>query len=244
MEVCPTNAIQPDDTYGLITDPDTCIACGRCVDACVYGAREMVGKSMTVSKVMSVIRRDRHHYDNSGGGVTISGGEPLSQFRFTSELLRACRNMGIHTAIETSGYADWEAVASVLPFLDLLFFDLKQIDSARHQEHTGVPNQLILENLTRVASDFATGELVVRIPFVPGYNGDEETLKEMFSWLARVKGVMRVEIMPYHRLGMAKYDGLGRAYRLCGLEQVRRSELARYVDLGKSYGLDVRIDSR
>jgi len=244
VEVCPTNAIQPDETYGFVTDPDTCIACGRCIDVCVYGAREMVGQSMTVAEVMRVIQRDRRYYDNSGGGVTISGGEPLFQYQFTRELLRACKDMGIHTAIETSGYADWEAVASVLPFLDLIFFDLKQTDSARHQEHTGVSNQLILENLKRIASDLRDAKLVVRIPFVPGYNGDEDTLKEMFSWLAEVKGVVRVELMPYHRLGMAKYDGLGRSYQLRGIEQVQHRELARFVDLGKRYGLDVRIDSR
>jgi len=199
---------------------------------------------MSVAELMRVIRCDRRYYDNSGGGVTLTGGEPLSQCQFAMDVLRTCKAEGIHTAIETCGYADWNCIASVLPFLDLVFFDVKQIDSTLHRENTGVPNERILENLACLAEAFTDGELIIRIPFVPGCNGDEETMKEIFSRLASLRGVKQVEIMPYHRLGTAKYDGIGRPYRLRGLEPVQRSELTCYTDLGRSFGLDVRIDSR
>jgi len=242
VEICPVHAIRRDDEYGLITDHDACTTCGRCVDACVYGARESVGRRMTVGEVMRVVRRDRRYYDNSDGGVTLSGGEPLSQCSFARELLRACATEGIHTAIETCGCVDWECITSVLPHLDLVFFDLKGIDPARHREHTGVSNDRILENLTRLAEAGTARELIVRIPFIPGYNGDEETLEGIFGWLSERRGVGRVEIVPYHRLGSMKYGGIGRPYALRDVEPVDHSKLAHYVGIGKRYGLDVRIE--
>jgi len=188
IEACPNSAIRPDDTYGLVTDHDACTGCGRCVEACIYGARELIGRSVSVDELMRTIRRDRRYYDNSGGGVTISGGEPLFQCQFARELLRACKAEGIHTAIETCGFTSWECVESVLPYLDLMFFDLKATDATLHLELTGRSNELILENLSRVTTVFAGGEIIVRIPFVPDCNGDEETLRGMFDWLAHRTG--------------------------------------------------------
>jgi pyruvate formate lyase activating enzyme len=244
VDACPVSAIRSDDRYGLVTDPDACTACGRCVDSCVYGARETIGQTMTITELMRVVRRDRRFYDNSGGGVTISGGEPLSQCQFTRELLRACKAGGIHTAIETCGSVGWSCFASILPLVDLIFFDLKHVDSSRHQEDTGVSNERILENLARLAETRANVELIVRIPFVPGHNGDVASMTQIFEWLAKQQGVQQVEIMPYHRLGTAKYAGVGRPYRLHGLEPVEHRELALFVELGKNYALDVRIDGR
>ena len=242
VDVCPTGAIRPDDDYGLVTDREVCTVCGRCVDTCVYGARERVGQQMSVVDLMRIIRRDRRFYDHSGGGVTVSGGEPLLQCRFVSELLRACKAKGIHTAIETCGCVDWDCIASVVPALDLVFFDLKHVDGPLHHELTGMSNEHILENLTRLAAEIADTELVIRIPFVPGCNGDEASMTRIFEWLADRRGIRQVEIMPYHRLGTAKYEGIGRPYKLRGLEPVQPHELTRYTELGKDYGLLVRID--
>jgi pyruvate formate lyase activating enzyme len=244
VDVCPTRAIQPEHRGGYVHDPATCIACGRCVDACVFGARERVGRDMTVGDLIAILRRDRRFYDHSGGGVTLSGGEPLMQCEFATALLRACKAEGIHTAIETCGAVDWGCIASVLPSLDLVFFDLKHVDGERHQKLTGQPNDQILENLARLAEETIEFELVVRIPFVPNCNGDEASMREIYGWLAGRSGISRVEIMPYHRFGAAKYDGTGRSYALRDLPPVRPTDLVDYVSLGRSYGLDVRVDGR
>ena len=243
VDVCPNDAIRPDATHGLVTDPEACTACEACVDACVRGARERIGREMTVPELLRVLRRDRRFYDHSGGGVTISGGEPLLQCDFVAELLRSCRAEGIHTAIETCGDVEWESIASLLPNLNLLFFDLKHVDAARHRELTGASNDRILKNLARLADEPAPTELVVRIPFIPGCNGDEASISQMFDWLADRAGIERVELMPYHRFGTSKYDGIGRTYALRSLPPVQPAELIAVVEMGRKRGLKVRVDS-
>lgn len=243
IEVCPTHAIRADGEFGLVTDHDLCTACGQCVEACVYDAREMVGRAMSVLEVMRVIRRDRRFYDNSGGGVTIGGGEPLLQSEFTRELLRTCEVEGIHTALETCGFSEWGSLQSVLAHLDLLFYDVKHVDPERHRELTGRENESILGNLAKAAEEFAHGEIVVRVPLVPGRNDSKSALRGIFEFVARLPGIARVEILPYHRLGMMKYSGLGRTYALKGVDPVEKSELLHLADLSKDLGIDVRIDS-
>ncbi len=243
VEACPAGAIRPDDDYGLVTDPELCTVCGRCVEACLYAAREPVGKEMSVNELMRIVRRDRRYYDNSGGGVTLTGGEPLLRCAFVKELLKACKAEGIHTAIETCGFAPWDCVASVLPYLDLLFYDIKHIDSDRHRELTGRTNELILSNLSKATHTFAHGEIIVRIPYVPGQNDSEEALSGMFEFVGRLPNVKRIEVMPYHRLGSSKYPGLGRDYSLQDLDPVHSHELEHLKRLGEELGIVVRIDS-
>jgi len=244
LEACPCNAIEPDEQYGLVTDKDKCNACGQCAKLCPYDARELVGEEKSVHEVMRIIRRDRRYYDNSGGGVTLTGGEPLFQCEFCRELLKACRNEGIRTAIETSGFATWECISSVLPYLDLLFYDIKHIDAELHREYTGVSNDRILENLTKLTSVFTEGEIIVRIPFIPGHNSSDETQQRMYELINQLPRVRRIEVMPYHRLGMLKYRGLGRDYGLANLDAVHRHEIEHLRELGARYGIDVQIDAR
>jgi len=175
--------------------------------------------------------------------VTVTGGEPLYQCRFTQELLKACKAESIHTAIETCGLASWECLESILPYLDLLFYDVKHSDSNQHREFTGQPNELILSNLARAASLFDHGKVVVRVPFIPGRNDDEQTLTGIFEIVRALQNVTRIELMPYHRFGMAKYSGLGRRYDLSALEPVHKHELEDVKKLGESFGVEVRIDS-
>jgi len=243
IAACPAGAIRPDEAYGLVVDRTACRRCGECVDACVYGARERVGRTVSVSEVMRTVRRDRRYYDHSGGGVTLTGGEPLSQAGFAAELLAACKAEGVHTAIETSGFGPWESLASLLPHLDLLLYDLKHIDSERHRELTGEGNERILSNLKRAASA-CTGEITVRIPYVPGCNDDVAALAGLFEFVRGLPNVTGIEILPYHRLGTAKYAGLGLEYALCDLLPVEPHRLDHLVELGRRCGVSVRIDAR
>jgi pyruvate formate lyase activating enzyme len=198
---------------------------------------------MSVADLMVVIRRDRRFYDNSGGGVTITGGEPLLQCRFARELLNACKAEGIHTAIETCGFAPWECLESVLPHLDLLFFDVKHIDADRHREFTGQSNESILDNLAKVAREFAHGAIVIRVPLVPGHTDAKDTLRAICAHIGRLPHVMRIEIMPYHRFGASKYDGLGRPYALRDLRAVDARTLEDLPELGRACGVHVRVDA-
>jgi len=243
MEVCPVGAIEPDETYGLRIERAACTACGRCVDACLYEAREVIGEPVSVGELLTRIRRDRRFYDRSGGGVTLTGGEPLQQYAFSAELLRACRAEGIHTAMETCGFADTACLDAVLPHLNLLFYDLKHIDPDVHRELTGQTNDVVLANLQHAAAAFDGGTIIVRVPWVPGYNADEAVLARIVDFVAPLPNIDHVEIMPYHRLGSAKYAGLGRAYALAGQEPVKKSELAHLTEIGRSRGVHVRIDA-
>lgn len=243
IDVCPEGAIRPDAALGLLTDRDACTACGACVEACVYGARELVGRTWSVGDVMSIIRRDRRFYDNSGGGVTVSGGEPLSQCPFVREILRACRREAIHTAIETCGMGSWECLESLLPWLDLVFFDIKHIDEEGHRKLTGASNAPILENLVRLAEAFAHGRIILRIPYVPGCNDETESLEGIIRFAAELERIERVEIMPYHRFGTSKYDGLGLDYTLGDLEPVPAQEIGSLTKLGEQYDVEIRIDA-
>ncbi len=242
IEICPQGAIRIDDEYGLITDPDRCTLCGLCVDACYYGARELSGEEMEVRDVMNIIDRDKMFYDVTGGGVTISGGEPLVQKGFVRELTRECREQGIHTAVETTLFAEKETVINTLEFVDLVFVDVKHFDSEKHKEYTGVKNERILENIQMI--DNLEKKFIVRIPFIPGFNDDDETQKQIYQWASKLKNLKWIEILPYHRLGLTKYHGLGRQYLMADINPVPKQSLAYLKEMGREIGVEVRIGAR
>jgi pyruvate formate lyase activating enzyme len=243
LESCPEKAISHDQKLGFIVDRKKCTACGKCVEVCYYDARDLSGKQMTVFEIIEIINKDKKYYDNSGGGVTLSGGEPLLQPEFTRELLRACKKRRIHTALETSGFSSWEHFKSIIPYLDLIFFDFKHIDSESHYNYTGVRNEKILKNLENLDDKFTWGDIIVRIPFIPGFNSNNETQRQMFKYIGRFKNIKRIEIMPYHRLGILKYSGLGRDYDLPELKMVHKSELNHLINIGQTCGIKVKIDA-
>ncbi len=243
IDACPLHAIRSDERFELITDEDTCTACGLCEQVCLYGARKLMGREMSVCKVMEIIRRDKSYYDNSGGGVTVSGGEPLMQPDYALALLKACKAEGIHTAMETCGHGLWESLSALLPYLDLVFYDLKLLDPLKHKAATGQDNALILENLKKLNQEYE-GEIIVRIPYIPGYNDDFKTQEDMYRYVGRLKKVKRIEIMPYHRLGEGKYTGLGREYVLSGVPQIKKQDLSHLIDLGERCSVTVQIDSK
>lgn len=207
LEVCERGAVT-SCSEGVITEREHCTACGDCVDVCYAEARAMVGRGVTVAEVMDAIERDTAFYDQSGGGVTISGGEPLAQPEFLRDLLHACQAQGLHTTLDTCGFAPWEALDSVRQYVDLFLYDLKLMDEARHQAFTGVSNERILDNLRRLSDE--GHRIVLRVPVIPGINDDEENVRAMGAFAADLPHLERVDLLPYHRIGRDKYRRLGK----------------------------------
>ncbi len=221
VDACPEGALARED-------PGLCRACGACAEACYAGAREMVGREMSVAEAMEEVLKDRAFYEESGGGVTASGGEPLMQAEFLFELLKDCKREGLHTVLDTNGYAPWEKIEPLLPLVDLFLYDLKLMDEERHRQFTGASNRLILENLGRLSGRGAF--LHLRIPVIPEVNDDEENLMATAALARTLPGVKRVDLLPYHQAALAKYENLGQSYRLTGTRtpaEVRMLELAR-----------------
>jgi pyruvate formate lyase activating enzyme len=188
-------------------DKTSCDECGLCAGVCKPSALYMCGKDMTIDDVMEKIDRDKPFYEDSGGGVTISGGECLCQPDFTIELLKCCKAMGVHTAVDTTGFVPWETIEKALPYTDLFLYDLKCMDSALHKQVIGVPNELILENAEKIAK--AGGQLWIRIPVMPLFNDAEEHFEKYGQFLDRVRSaVVIVQLLPYHKMGLSKYDRL------------------------------------
>jgi pyruvate formate lyase activating enzyme len=192
---------------------------------------------MTVDEVMREIEYDRLFYDQSGGGVTFSGGEPLTQPEFLVALLIACQKRELHTALDTSGYAAKRLIERITPLVDLFLYDLKLLDEELHLRYTGVSNQLILSNLRWLSVKGVN--LKVRIPLIPGVNDEEVSLRQMGEFLVELPNPPEIEIMPYHAIGEAKYEGLGKAYRLPGLLSQTPEKIAHTVFIFQSYGLQV-----
>ena len=209
---CPYGAV--GDSGALLRD--RCRACGACVQACPSDARAVSGSLMTLEEVLSVVERDRHFYEASGGGITVSGGEPLAQAEFTVELLGLAHAAGLHTCVDTSGYAPWSQLERLLPFADLFLFDIKAATPALHQQLTGVANDGILQNARRLVHCGAN--VLFRVPVIPGLNDSAEELAAVAEFLSSCGTEVRAEVMPYHRLGMAKYQALGRPYPCTQIE--------------------------
>ena len=214
LEACPEQALFWDDQDILQVDRSRCTACSKCLAVCSPGALTLYGRDMTAEEVMEEVRRDKIFYDGSGGGVTASGGEPLQQPHFLAALFRLCRESGIHTCLETSGYAGAKAWAEVLPLTDYVILDLKHMDGQRHRELTGRPNRRILDNAVRVARSGVP--VLFRLPLVPGLNDSLENIRATASFVKGLgeENIQGVELMLYHRLGIGKYQALDKQYTM------------------------------
>jgi len=219
---------------------EPCTRCGRCVDACLIGALEMVGKRMTVEDVLAVVRRDIPFYEQSGGGMTLSGGEPLAQFAFSKALLEAARTEGMHTAIETSALTAWEKLAELAPLVDLFLVDLKHTDDACHRQLTGVSNAQILDNIRRMAE--RDWPMLLRIPWVPTRNAEESFLTGLRAFLTALPHSPTVEFMPYHRLGIGKWSGLGGESTMpAELPAAKAEDIAPWAEALRADGVTVKV---
>lgn len=186
---------------------DRCVRCGRCVEACPAGALDLVGSRMTADAVMAVVRRDVPFYEQSGGGMTLSGGEPMAQASFSERLLSMARAEAIGTAVETSAYGPWSRLERLLPLVDLWLVDIKHTSDARHRELTGVSNATILRNIRRLRASGAG--MTLRVPLIPSHNAEDAFLRGLIRFLRSLTPPPPVEIMPYHRLGLGKWESLG-----------------------------------
>ncbi|MBN1259792.1 MAG: glycyl-radical enzyme activating protein [Anaerolineae bacterium] len=243
VEVCPHGAVTRDSvtrdvvTQDVFFDATRCAACGACVAVCYAGAREWVGREMAVATVLADVLRDRPFYETSGGGVTFSGGEPLGQPAFLLALLQACRAAGVHTALDTCGYADWEVIDRIRPFVDLFLYDLKTLDDRQHRAWTGVSNALILENLRRLAG--LGHRIWIRAPIVPGCNDSDAEMQQLAAFAAALPGVERLELLPYHGMARDKYRRLGLPYRLADLAEPAAERMETLASLLRGFGLPV-----
>jgi len=190
-------------------DYSKCIGCGACVSACIPDAFYFCGTDYTVDEIMARLLKDKTFFDYSGGGVTVSGGECLCQPHFVLELLKACKEAGLHTAVDTTGYTDWKTIEPILPYTDLFLYDLKQMDSHIHEKIIGVPNERIIENAKKIAA--AGGKFQIRIPLIPGVNESVENIEATSDLIAELgDAVESVQLLPYHKLGLVKWNRLSR----------------------------------
>lgn len=249
VEVCPNSAHALDEGIHVF-DRSSCRTAGACVNVCCSEALEMIGREMTVDEVVVEVLRDKPFYETSGGGVTLSGGEPTLRGDFSHELLARLKASGVHTAIETCGNCHWRDLESLLPVTDLVMLDLKSLDPDVHKDVTGVGNDRILDNAQRLAQ--TPVPLLLRTPIVPGVNDDTQSLDLVTSFVLSlmerrascVNGTdapIRYELLTFHRLASDKYRSLGMDYAASKLEAPRREKMLELSSFVEARGLDVTV---
>lgn len=238
LDVCGQGAISVNGA-GVVTDRDKCIRCGDCTATCYAEARELIGQSMTVAQVLADIERDLSFYDESGGGVTFSGGEPLLQRDFVLALLQGCKAREIHTAVDTSGAVSWSTLDRVRPYVDLFLYDLKLMDESRHKAATGASNKLILDNLRALVEH--GHHIILRYAIIPGINDDEDNVRRTGEFAASLPHVNRISLLPYHGTAVDKYQRIAKPYQLASLPTPSDEHMAAIAAILSDYGLQVKI---
>lgn len=238
IEACTQGAIK--NVNGMVvTDRSKCKDCGDCTLVCYPGAREMSGKTMTVEEVTNEVLKDRDFFEESNGGVTFSGGEPLMQADFLIALLQEMKKHGIHTTVDTSGFASRKTIEKVSEYTDLFLFDLKHMDPVEHEKYTGVTNNIILDNL-KFLHDIGK-EIIIRIPVIPGINNSETDLKAFRDFIKTLPNIREVNLLPYHKIGEEKYKRLGLNYKMTGVEEPSEEEMDFALQVFDGLGKHVQI---
>ncbi|MFC1985054.1 glycyl-radical enzyme activating protein [Chloroflexota bacterium] len=236
-QVCPTGAITVDEDARKINRAK-CNLCLKCAEACLHGAITVSGEYKTVDEVVKEVESDRVFYEHSGGGMTVSGGEPLCQWEFVYQLLKTCKGNGLHTALDTSGYGPWEDLKKLLGYTDLVLYDIKHMDSEQHKKGTGMDNSLILDNARGISAEGV--KMWLRVPLIPGYNDSKENIEETTSFGVEL-GVEKISLLPYHEWGKAKYEGLGRHYPFEPSLELSDEYVQSLKELVESSGVKVEI---
>ena len=237
VEVCTPSALRLG--RGLLQwEPKRCTGCGKCVEVCASNAIRWIGQQLTALEVVQEVMRDVPFYGEKGG-LTLTGGEPTMQPDFAEAILRLAKTRCIHTTIETCGHAPWRVFERLLPYLDLVLYDIKHMDSQRHAQGTGVGNEVILENARRIAG---TGiPMVIRVPLIPGFSTSEDNLLRTCKFALEL-GVHQIDLLPYHRLGQPKYKALGRVYPWRQFDLLEKETVERLADLVSAHGIQVQVE--
>ncbi|MBN1038343.1 MULTISPECIES: choline TMA-lyase-activating enzyme [unclassified Clostridium] len=244
VDACPVgiHTISKESLKHEVNRSIDCLGCGKCVDACLESSLSIVGQVKTISELLEIIEEDRAFYDISGGGVTLGGGEVLMQPEAACNLLMACKQEGINTAIETCGYAKLESVLKVAEFTDLFLFDIKHIDSDRHFQLTGVRNEQILENLKELIR--RKYNVKIRMPLLKGVNDSNEDIENVMKFLIQFKDYKNfkgIDLLPYHKMGVNKYNQLGIEYPIEGDPSLNNEDLDKIESWIKKYDLTVKV---
>ena len=240
LHICPVNAISLTDGK-LSIDRKLCNSCGKCAEVCNAKAIEVLGHRMTIAQIITEVKKDEIIYKYSHGGVTISGGEPLFDTGFALKLLRAFREEGINTGVDTCGQIPWKALEPMLPYVDFFLWDIKHMDPKKHKLLTGVSNELILSNARAVSERHVP--LYIRIPIIPGCNDSEENIRATCEFTLKLSSVVEVDIMPLHHLGKARYDSLNLPYPIANLALIPDDIIQGIKRLIESYGLKCVIEA-
>ncbi|MFW9819382.1 MAG: glycyl-radical enzyme activating protein [Candidatus Thorarchaeota archaeon] len=238
IEVCAPKAIFFDKDIIQINRTE-CNLCMKCIEVCPLDVINITGKKVSVHDIISEVMQDELFYNNSGGGVTISGGEPLYQLEFTFILLKEFKRKSIHTTIDTTGYAKGEDIEKILPYVDLFLFDLKHLDSEIHQKETGIQNEIILHNFERILN--SKKRVWVRVPVIPNFNDSVEYMESLAKFLSK-KPIEKISLLKYHEWGKHKYKYLDRIYPLQNANFIDDDLILKFKNIIESYGLKVTLD--
>jgi pyruvate formate lyase activating enzyme len=217
---------------------ELCLACGQCAKTCYAEAIVLVGKDMTAGEVVAEVMQDREFYKNSGGGVTVSGGEPLFQVEFTHEILRLCRERGLHTAVESNMAWPWKRVTPILPLTDLVIVDIKLMNGEAHREWTGLPNDTVLANAERLSRQKV--DLIVRTPVIPGVNDTPEEIDRIAAFIAPFENLLYYELLPFHPMGTGKYRSLGMEWKMGDLKRPANEQVLALAAVARRRGITVK----
>lgn len=235
---CPNKAIRfVNDEFQH--DPALCSECETCIQHCLRDALQFSGKGMEIDDIMEEVLKDRDYYEESGGGITISGGEPFVQFEGLMSILKACREENITTAVETTGQYDQEKLKEALPYIDTFLFDIKHLDARKLKKVTNGDLDVILSNAAFISQSNAH-KLVIRVPVIPGFNYEKETLEAIIQLAANLKA-REINLLPYHTLGKSKYDKMGKEYPMGGTSMVSKKDLEPYLAMQDVYPIRIRI---